>query len=122
MEIYLASDHVGFELKGKLNGLALRVPTPCGSITDFVCTLKKPTTVDAVNLLFKNVSLYHMKGILEYSEEPLVSSDIIGNSNSTIFDAPQTMMIRDKFLKVVAWYDNEWGYSSRVIDILKIMA
>ncbi|MFH2020730.1 MAG: type I glyceraldehyde-3-phosphate dehydrogenase [archaeon] len=109
------------ELKGKLTGLAMRVPVPCGSITDFVCILKKPTTKEQVNWLFSEVSKYHLKGILEYSEEPLVSSDIVGNSHSTIFDAQSTMMLGDNFLKVVGWYDNEWGYSSRIVGLLKIM-
>ena len=109
------------ELKGKLNGMAMRVPTPCGSIIDFVCMLKKPATTDKVNELFRNVSQHHLKNILEYSEEPLVSIDIINNPHSSIFDAKSTMMIDDKFLKVVAWYDNEWGYSNRIVDVLKIM-
>ena len=109
------------ELKGKLNGMAMRVPTPCSSITDFVCVLKKPATKEQVNELFKNVGQHHLKNILEYSEEPLVSIDIINNPHSCIFDAASTMMINDKFLKVVAWYDNEWGYSNRIVDVLKIM-
>ena len=109
------------ELKGKLNGMAMRVPTPCGSIIDFVCMLKKPATTDQVNELFRNVSQHHLKNILEYSEEPLVSIDIINNPHSGIFDAKSTMMINDRFLKVVAWYDNEWGYSNRIVDVLKIM-
>jgi len=109
------------ELKGKLNGMAMRVPTPCGSITDFVCVLKKSATKEQVNELFKNVANHHLKNILEYSEEPLVSQDIINNPHSSIFDAESTMMINDKFLKVVAWYDNEWGYSNRIVDVLKIM-
>ncbi len=94
------------ELKGKLNGMAMRV---------------KPATTEKVNELFKNVSQHHLKNILEYSEEPLVSIDIINNSHSSIFDAASTMMINDKFLKVIAWYDNEWGYSNRIIDVLKLM-
>jgi glyceraldehyde 3-phosphate dehydrogenase len=109
------------ELKGKLTGIALRVPVPCGSITDFVCLLKKPVTVSDVNRLFKEVSGSHLKGILEYSEEPLVSSDIIGNAHSSVFDAKSTMLIGDNFLKVIAWYDNEWGYSNRVVDIVRLM-
>jgi glyceraldehyde 3-phosphate dehydrogenase len=109
------------ELKGKLTGMAVRVPVPVGSLTDFVCILKKPTTIKDVNWLFSEVSKYHLKGILEYSEEPLVSSDIIGNTNSTIFDAKSTMMIGDNYLKVVGWYDNEWGYSCRMVDLLRMM-
>jgi len=109
------------ELKGKLDGIAMRVPIPCGSITDFVCTLKKKATVEEVNKLFKNVSKSHLKGVLQYSEDHLVSSDIVTNPYSTIFDAPMTRLIDGKLLKVVAWYDNEWGYSSRMIDVAKLM-
>jgi glyceraldehyde 3-phosphate dehydrogenase len=109
------------ELKGKLTGMAMRVPVPVGSITDFVAILKKPTTVQEVNWLFSEVAKYHLKGILQYSDEPLVSSDIVGNSNSTIFDSPSTMMLGQNFIKVVGWYDNEWGYSNRMVDLLKMM-
>jgi len=109
------------ELKGRLTGMAMRVPVPCGSLTDFVCVLKKPTNVQHVNWLFKEVANYHLKGILQYTEDPIVSSDIIGNSNSAIFDAKSTMMIGENFLKVVGWYDNEWGYSNRMVDLLKLM-
>ena len=110
------------ELKGKLNGMALRVPTPCGSITDFVCILNKPTTVEKVNELFKNVALNHLRGLLQYSDDDLVSSDIVDNPHSSIVDGKSTMMVGDKMLKVVAWYDNEWGYSSRIVDLLSIMS
>ncbi len=109
------------ELKGKLTGLAVRVPVPCGSLTDFVCILKKPTTKEHVNWLFKQVSEHHLKGILQYTEDPIVSSDILGNNHSSIFDALSTMMIGDNYLKVVAWYDNEWGYSNRLVDLLRMM-
>jgi glyceraldehyde 3-phosphate dehydrogenase len=109
------------ELKGKLTGLAMRVPVPVGSITDFVAILKKPTSVQEVNWLFSEVAKYHLKGILQYSDEPLVSSDIVGNSNSTIFDSPSTMMLGPNFIKVVGWYDNEWGYSNRMVDLLRMM-
>ena len=109
------------KLKGKLDGRAVRVPTPCGSITDFVCELKNKTSVEKVNKVFKEVSKKKLKGILEYSEEPLVSTDIINNPHSSIFDAPSTMMIGDKFLKIFTWYDNEWGYSNRIVDLLKMM-
>jgi len=109
------------ELKGKLDGIALRVPVPDGSVTDFVCVLKKPVTIEAVNTLFKNVAGYHLKGILEYCDEPIVSADIIHNSNSVIFDAMSTMVIDGTLLKVVGWYDNEWGYSNRMVDIIKIL-
>jgi len=109
------------ELRGKLDGLALRVPVPDGSITDFVCELNKDVTIEEINTLFKNVSEYHLKGIIQYSEEPLVSVDIIHNPHSAIFDSELTMVMDKRFVKVVAWYDNEWGYSNRMIDIIKIL-
>jgi len=109
------------ELKGKLDGLALRVPVPDGSLTDFVCELKKATTKEEINALFKSVANNHLKGVLEYTEDPIVSTDIIHNPNSCIFDSLLTMVIDGKFVKVVAWYDNEWGYSNRVIDVIKLM-
>ncbi|GIU69432.1 MAG: glyceraldehyde-3-phosphate dehydrogenase [Candidatus Woesearchaeota archaeon] len=109
------------ELKGKLDGIALRVPVPDGSITDFVCEVKKDVTIEEINTLFRNVSQYHLKGIIQYSEEPLVSADIIHNSHSAIFDSELTMVIDKRFVKVIAWYDNEWGYSNRMIDVIKII-
>lgn len=109
------------ELKGKLDGMALRVPVPDGSVTDFVCVLRKPVTVEAINTLFKNVAGYHLKGILEYCEDPIVSADIIHNNHSVIFDALSTMVIEGTLLKVVGWYDNEWGYSNRMVDVIKIL-
>jgi glyceraldehyde 3-phosphate dehydrogenase len=109
------------ELKGRLDGVSLRVPVPCGSLTDFVCTLKKDTTVGDVNKLFESVSKYHLKGLLQYTEDEIVSSDIVGNPNSSIFDGKSTMMLNTRMLKVFAWYDNEWGYSSRVVDLIKIV-
>ncbi len=109
------------ELKGKLDGRAVRVPTACGSLTDFVCELKKKASVEEVNNLFKEASRKSLKGILEYSEDPIVSSDIINNSHSAIFDSLSTMVIKGRLLKVFAWYDNEWGYSNRIIDLVKIL-
>lgn len=109
------------ELKGKLDGLALRVPVPDGSITDFVCELKKEVTIEEINTLFKNVSQHHLKGIIQYSEDPLVSADIIHNNHSAIFDSALTMVMDGKFVKVIAWYDNEWGYSNRMVDMVKIL-
>ncbi len=106
------------ELKGKLDGMAMRVPTPDGSITDFVAVLNKNTTVEEVNAAFKKASKGKMKGILEYTEDPIVSVDIIGNSHSNIFDALSTM-VQGNMVKVVGWYDNEYGYSSRVVDLMK---
>lgn len=109
------------QLKGKLDGLAVRAPTPDGSFTDFVCVLKKPVTKDQVNWLFKEVSNYHLKGIIEYTDEAIVSVDIIGNPNSCIFDSSLTHVIDGTLLKIGAWYDNEWGYSNRMVDVVKIM-
>jgi glyceraldehyde 3-phosphate dehydrogenase len=110
------------ELKGKLDGISLRVPTPDGSITDFVCILKKEATIEQINWLFKCVSQNELKGVIEYSDEPLVSRDIIHNPNSAIFDSQLTNVIDGKFIKVVAWYDNEWGYSCRMVDMIKHIA
>ena len=109
-------------LKGKLDGFAARVPVPDGSLTDLTVVLKKDATKEQINSLFKNVSQHHMKGVLEYSEEPLVSADIISNPHSCILDAQMTKVIDKKLVKIVGWYDNEWGYSNRMIDLLKIMA
>jgi len=109
------------ELDGKLNGHALRVPTPNGSITDFVCVVKKPTTVEEVNKAFKKAADSYMKDIIEYTDEPLVSTDIIGNMSSAVFDSGMTMVIDGTLVKVLAWYDNEIGYSRRTVDILKTL-
>ncbi len=109
------------ELKGKLDGIALRIQSPAGSITDFVCKLKKNTTINEINNLFRDVSQYHLKGIIEYTEDPIVSADIIGNSHSVIFDALSTNVIDGNFVKILGWYDNEWGYSCRIIDVVKIV-
>lgn len=108
------------ELNGCLDGMAIRVPVPDGSITDFVAILKREVSVEEINKLFKDVSTNHLQDIIEYSEEPLVSSDIIGNKHSCIFDAKSTKT-NGKLVKVVGWYDNEWGYSNRMIDVLKIL-
>lgn len=105
-------------LRGKLDGIAMRAPVPTGSFTDFVCEVKTQTTKEKINWLFSEVSKYHLKGILEYSEEPLVSSDIVGNPNSCIFDAKLTNVIDGTFIKIGAWYDNEWGYSNRMVDLI----
>ena len=108
-------------LKGKMQGLALRIPIPTGSIVDFVCEVEKGTTVEEVNKLFKNVSKHHLKGVLEYTEDPIVSSDVIGNSHSCIFDSALTQVTGKKLIKVLVWYDNEWGYSNRMVDIVKLL-
>ncbi|WP_461205312.1 type I glyceraldehyde-3-phosphate dehydrogenase [Clostridium sp. DL1XJH146] len=109
-------------LEGKLNGLALRVPTPTVSITDLVCDLRKNVTAEEINNEFKKYSEKEMKGILGYSEEPLVSVDYKGDSRSSIIDGLSTMVIDNNMVKIEAWYDNEWGYSARVIDLLNFTA
>ncbi|HEY7973939.1 MAG TPA: type I glyceraldehyde-3-phosphate dehydrogenase [Ktedonobacterales bacterium] len=110
------------ELKGKFDGFSLRVPTVTVSVVDFVAILNKGTSVDEVNGLFKQQAAGKLKGILDYTEEPLVSSDFRGDSHSSIIDGLSTMMLGDNFLKVIAWYDNEWGYSSRVADLTNFIA
>lgn len=109
------------ELKGKLDGFSLRVPTPDASITDFVAVLKKPATKEEVNAAIKAAAGSAMKGILQYTDEELVSTDIIGNEHSCIFDSKLTMA-QGSTVKVFGWYDNEWGFSCRVIDLLKKIA
>ncbi len=106
-------------LAGKLNGMAVRVPVATGSLVDLTVTTSKDVTVEDVNAIFKSAAEGAYKGIIEYTEEPLVSSDIIGQSPSCIFDAKSTMVMNKTTLKVLAWYDNEWGYSCRVVDLIK---
>ncbi|MGB2599100.1 MAG: type I glyceraldehyde-3-phosphate dehydrogenase, partial [Candidatus Omnitrophota bacterium] len=106
------------ELIGKLIGMAMRVPVKDGSIVDFVAILKKDTTVEEVNAAMKKAAEGEMKGIMEYTEDPIVSVDVIGNQHSCIFDALSTMMMGDNMVKVIGWYDNEWGYSNRVVDLI----
>ena len=108
------------ELKGKLDGLAFRVPVATGSVTDFVCELEKSATKEEINKSFEQASK-KLKGILEYTNEPLVSADIITDPNSSIFDSELTYVIGGTFVKVVAWYDNEWGFSERMIDVIKLI-
>lgn len=110
------------ELKGKLNGFAMRVPTPNVSITDLTATVAKEVTVEQVNAALKKASEGAMKGILGYSEEPLVSRDYNGDPRSSIIDALSTMVVNGNMVKVVSWYDNEWAYSNRVIDLAIYMA
>jgi glyceraldehyde 3-phosphate dehydrogenase len=105
------------ELKGKFDGFSLRVPTATVSVVDFVALVNNPATVDAVNDAFKQAAAGKMKGILDYTDEPLVSSDFRGDSHSSIIDGLSTMVLGDNMVKVIAWYDNEWGYSSRVADL-----
>ena len=109
------------ELKGKLNGFAIRVPVPTVSIVDVTFEVEKATTVEEVNAALKKAAEGEMKGILGYSEEPLVSRDYQGDPHSSTIDALSTMVI-DNMVKVVAWYDNEWGYSARVVDLVKLVA
>ncbi len=109
-------------LKGKFNGMALRVPTPTVSIVDFVAELEKTTTVEEVNAALKAAAEGPMKGIMGYSEEPLVSMDYKGDPRSSIVDGLSTMMIGGNMVKVIAWYDNEWAFSVRMADLVKFMA
>lgn len=104
-------------LSGKLDGIAMRVPVIDGSVTDLVCTLKKEVSIEDVNVVIKHAAENQMQGILQYSDEDLVSSDIIGNSYSSIFDSKLTK-VSGKLIKVIAWYDNEWGYSNRVVELI----
>ena len=106
------------KLQGKLNGIAARVPIPDGSLTDLTVILNKEVTVEEVNAAMKAAAEGSLKGILEYSTDPLVSSDIIGNPHSCIFDSGMTST-NGKVAKIIGWYDNEWGYSNRVADLIK---
>ncbi|WP_337017577.1 type I glyceraldehyde-3-phosphate dehydrogenase [Oceanobacillus massiliensis] len=105
------------EINGKLNGMAVRVPTPDGSLVDLVAELDKNVTVDDVNNALREAAEGPLKGVLEYSEEPLVSTDIVGNSHSSVVDGLSTMIMEDNMVKVVSWYDNEMGYSARCVDL-----
>jgi len=111
------------ELMGKIDGMAVRVPTPDGSLTDFTCTLKRDVTRDEVNNAFRHAAETSLKGIMEYSEEPLVSVDIVGNPHSAIIDGLSTKVNgeRGNFLKILSWYDNEWGYSCRIVDLINYL-
>ena len=109
------------ELNGKLNGGALRVPTPTGSLTDLVAELGAETTVEEINAAFREAAEGPMKGVLEYSEDPLVLQDIVGNPHSSIFDSGLTMTMGGNLVKVCSWYDNEWGYSCRAAEAMKMM-
>jgi len=109
------------ELNGRLNGFAMRVPVPTVSVVDLVAELEKPATAEEVNAAFKEAAAGPLKGILEVAEVPLVSSDFRGSEASAIVDAPLTMMMGDRMVKVVAWYDNEWGYSARLVDLVALI-
>ncbi len=108
-------------LKKNLGGSGIRVPVPNGSLTDLICTLKKPTSIEEINTAFKKAAEGKMKGILQYTEDCIVSSDIIGNTHSAIFDAQLTAVLGDKnkLVKVVAWYDNETGYAARLVELVE---
>ena len=106
------------DLNGKLDGMAVRVPTPTGSLVDLVVNLKTEASVDEINAAMKEAAQGPMKGVLEYTEDPIVSVDVIHNSHSSIYDAGATM-VQGKTVKVLSWYDNEWGYSTRVVDLME---
>jgi len=109
-------------LAGKLDGMALRVPVKDGSVVDLVAELEKPATADSINAAMKAAAEGDLKGILEYCEDPIVSFDVIGNPASSIFDSKCTLVMGDNFAKIISWYDNEWGYSNRCVDLFKKMA
>jgi glyceraldehyde 3-phosphate dehydrogenase len=111
------------ELKGKIDGLALRVPVSNGSIADIVLTLNNEVTKEEVNKVLKDASESYLKGILSYTEEPLVSSDIIGDSHSSIVDGLSTMVLgnKGKNVKILSWYDNEWSFVCRLVDLIKFI-
>ncbi len=105
------------ELEGKLTGVAIRVPTPDASLVDFTCIVEKPTTVDEIKRLFKEASEGKLKGILEYNDEKIVSTDVIGNPHSSVFNADLIQVVDGTLVKTMAWYDNEWGYSCRLAEL-----
>ncbi|MCK5342381.1 MAG: aldehyde dehydrogenase, partial [Candidatus Heimdallarchaeota archaeon] len=116
-----ASKAVGLvipELKGKLDGMSMRVPVADGSLIDLVAEVEKPTTIEEINTLMKAAAEGPMKGFLKYNEDPIVSTDIIGDPHSSIYDAPLTMVVNGTQVKVISWYDNEWGYANRVVDLI----
>ena len=110
------------QLQGKLDGMAMRVPVPDGSIVDLACRLGKKASRKDINGAVQTAAAGPMKRVVEYSEAPLVSSDIIGNTHSSIFDAMSTSSQEDGYARIVSWYDNEWGYSNRVVDLIEILA
>jgi glyceraldehyde 3-phosphate dehydrogenase len=118
----VATTEVIPELKGKVHGIALRVPVPDGSIVDFVGEVERDVNVGFVNKAYFAAANGPMKHILEYSDEPLVSSDIVGNPHSAVFDSLSTMVLDNRLVKVFAWYDNEWGYSNRLVDMVQTMS
>ena len=109
------------EMKGRLDGCAVRVPTPDGSLVDLVAELEKKATKEDINAAMKKAADGPMKGVLQYTEDPIVSCDVVHNPHSSVFDALSTMVIQDNLVKVFSWYDNEWGFSNRMVDMLKIL-
>jgi glyceraldehyde 3-phosphate dehydrogenase len=109
------------ELKGRLDGFAVRVPTSDGSMVDLSFETEKKASIEAINAAVREAANGKMKKIIEYTEDPIVSVDVIGNPHSSIFDAKSTMAVGDSFFKVLAWYDNEYGYSSRMVDMLHLI-
>ncbi len=107
------------ELNGKLDGMALRVPVPCGSVVDLVADLEQDATVEAVNAAMREAAEGELEGILAYAERPVVSTDCIHDPHSAIFAADSTMVVAERMVKVVAFYDNEWAYSTRVVDLME---
>jgi glyceraldehyde 3-phosphate dehydrogenase len=110
------------KLKGKINGLAMRVPVSDGSVVDLVAELKKDVTPEEVNAAFRKSASGKLTGILQYTEDEIVSADVVGNPHSSVFDARSTMVVNGNFVKVLSWYDNEWGYSTRMVEFIKYMA
>ncbi len=108
-------------MKNKLDGIAWRVPVPCGSIAELTCDVEKPASIEQINKLFEEVAKHNLKGVLEYSDEPLVSRDILKNPHSCILDAMSTRVI-ESMITISGWYDNEWGYSNRMVDMIKIIS
>jgi glyceraldehyde 3-phosphate dehydrogenase len=106
------------DLNGKLDGMAMRVPTPTGSIVDFVAEVERDASAEAINAAMKKAADGPMKGILQYCDDPIVSSDVVANPYSSIFDSLATMTVGKKLVKLISWYDNEWGYSNRVVDLI----
>ena len=109
-------------MKGKLTGMAFRVPTIDVSVVDLTCRLEKPATYEEIKAVVKKASENELKGILSYTEEDLVSSDFLGNPHTSIFDAKAGIALNDNFVKLVSWYDNEWGYSNKVVELILHMA
>jgi glyceraldehyde 3-phosphate dehydrogenase len=109
-------------LRGRIEGMAMNVPVPDGSCIDLVCRTERPATRESVNAAVRSAAAGPLAGILEYEEDPIVSSDVIGNPHSSIFDALSTMVMGDRLVKTVAWYDNGWGYARRVVDLIERLA